>query len=219
MSSTKFLRVGALCLIAAATLAACGSSDAPTADSLTQGMTTYLAQRGNLCLDKRTWPVDVTPDEMTNHERNANQMPVFEKLGLVTSSDAVVALKTEEKIETVTVKRYVLTDEGKKYYVANVPLSRMENHLAKEPAGDFCVGKLSLDRVASWTAPSTDDKGQKQIIVSYTYTIAPAPWMKTAEARGILPVVANVIDHAGQSELQESFVLTPTGWRSVDVAS
>jgi hypothetical protein len=218
MSSIKFSCAGALCLVAIASLAACSKSDVPTADTFTAGMNTYLAQRGNLCLDKRQWPIDVTPEEMANHERNANQMPVFEKLGLVTSSDAVATYKTEEKSETVTVKRYVLTDEGKKYYIADVPLSSLENHPQKEPAGDFCAGKLSLDKVVSWTPPTTNDKGQKQTVVSYTYHIDPAPWMKTAEARGILPVVANIIDMAGKAQLEENFVLMPDGWRSVDVA-
>ena len=47
----------------------------------TRAMNTYLEKRGDLCLAKSSWPIDVTQHEIDIGARNAVQMPVLERLG------------------------------------------------------------------------------------------------------------------------------------------
>jgi hypothetical protein len=210
----KVIVTGLLLAATAAGLAGCQNPQAANAHNFGAGMRTYLAERGRLCLAKRDWPVDVTPAEFSAHGRNAIQMPVLAHLGLASVADTVVTLTTEERSETVTVKRYALTDQGKQFYVARVMHADPTGALVTE--GDLCAGTLSLDKVVHWDDSRQVD-GRTLATVSYTYRVDAAPWMKDELARGAFPVIARLIDGAGKNELKEDFVLTPQGWRSVDL--
>lgn len=210
----KVIVTGLLLAGAAAGLAGCQDSQTASAHNFEQGMRTYLAERGRLCLAKHDWPVDVTPAEFSAHGRNAIQMPVLAHLGLARVADTVVTLTAEDRSETVTVKRYALTDQGKKFYVERVMHADPTGALVTE--GDLCAGTLALDRVVGWSAPRQVE-GRTLATVSYTYRIEAAPWMSDELARGAFPVVARLIDGAGKNELKEDFTLTPRGWRSVDL--
>src|ERR1700692_3052234 len=109
--------IAALSLLSLIALAGCSSSKEPNAQDLTVGMNHYLESQGNLCLAKNTWPIDVTQREMDAGGRNALQMPVLEKLGLVSSSVATIEVKDEDRSANIKVKRYELTETGKKYYL------------------------------------------------------------------------------------------------------
>jgi hypothetical protein len=194
-------------------LAACAKPNEATAENFTAAMNTYLAQRGELCVGKSQWPIDVNEREIRSNARNAVQMPVLEKLGLVAMSVAEVDLKDDEGVShLVKVRRYALTDEGRKYYVAR----GREQAGGKAPPSDFCAAKLSLDKVVGWTAPVNPQAGG-QMVVSYTYRAEPAPWMQDPEAQRVFPVVANVLRGAGSAQLTETFRQTDAGWVAADM--
>jgi hypothetical protein len=57
---------------------------------------------------------------------------------------------------------------------------------------DFCVARLTLDKVVRWTPPE-QVHGQLQTMVRYTYNIKPAKWLADPEARRVFPVVDRII--------------------------
>ena len=81
-----------------AALAGCGPKP-PEADlqNLTAAMNAYLAKKGDLCLGKTRWPIDVPQREAGTRARNALQMPVLERLGLVSASKATIKDDKEQE--------------------------------------------------------------------------------------------------------------------------
>ncbi|HEY6475163.1 MAG TPA: hypothetical protein VI456_01195 [Polyangia bacterium] len=194
-------------LILSSALAGCGDRRAPTAANFARGLNDYLRVRGDLCLGlgKDQWPIDVWPASPAAHDRNALQMPVLEKLGLVSSSDAVAETTTEMGTRRTAVRRYQLTEAGRAFY-------RQRPGLAGTPGvSDFCVAKLTLDQVASWQLTERGN-GAKGALVHYTYRVDPAPWTANPDARRVFPMVDRVIRGAGSAELEEGFTLTADGW-------
>lgn len=189
-------------------LAACGTSDprAPTRLNFKSALRETLATRGEICLAMFDWPIDLTPAEAGANARHAVQLPVFEKLGLATST-VVEVPKTEENPQGV-VKRYALTDEGRKYYKPHPYTSRNGTEHAK----DFCVARISVEQVTGWQL-DTHDAEHPSAVVTYTYHVDPAPWMRDAEAQRVLPMVARVIDGAGgRLQMRQGFTLGEHGW-------
>ncbi|KAI1698964.1 hypothetical protein Ddc_18819 [Ditylenchus destructor] len=107
----------------AVSLTGCTRSTEPSADQLAAGMKDYLAKRGDLCLAKTDWPIDLTQHEIDSGARNALQLPV---------------------------RRYALTDDGKHFFIMR---EQARPDGGKAMRGDFCAAKLSLDKVqaAPWT--------------------------------------------------------------------
>ncbi|WP_296002652.1 hypothetical protein [Rugamonas sp.] len=208
-------------LAALAALSGCGSAQDLNQANMSKAMQTYLAQRGELCLAKSNWPIDVAAAETGTGSRNGVQMPVLEKLGLVSAGDAVAERKDDDgNVTKVPVRRYQLTAEGKKYYLARPPHKHeVDNRYAAAPY-DFCAAKITLDKVVGWekVAPQpTGAQGPAEAVVTYTYQVQPAPWSVDANVGRVFPMLANVLKGAGVMQLKESFVLTPTGWEAKDL--
>jgi hypothetical protein len=182
-------------------------------------MQTYLARRGDLCLAKSSWPIDVTSAETGTGSRNGVQMPVLEKLGLVSASDAMGERKDDDgNVTKVPVRRYQLTDEGKKYYLARAPHRReTENRFAAAPF-DFCAARLSLDHVVGWETPKHPGATAPSVaVVTYTYQVTPAPWARDDNVGRAFPMVDTILKGAGVLQLKEAFVLTDAGWEAKDL--
>jgi len=216
--------VGVLALAAA--LSGCGHPAEPTAADIHSAMTAYLAQRGDLCLAKGQWPIDVTEREIRAGARNAVQMPVLEKLGLVTMGIAEVDAQDDDGVSHhMKVRRYALTDAGKKSYVVRALRGADGKTLSQ---GDFCAAKLSLDKIVGWTkdtslavvageAAASAPSDVRQMVVTYTYHVTPAPWATDADAQKVFPVVAGVIRGDGVAQLNETVRLTDHGWVAVEL--
>src|SRR5471032_2446465 len=128
----------ALALVAA--LAGCGHPTEPSATDIGAALTAYLAQRGDLCLAKSQWPIDVTEREIRTGARNAVQMPVLEKLGLVTMGVAEAdAMDDDGVAHHMKVRRYALTDAGRKSWIVRTVHGANGKTLAQ---GDFCAARL-----------------------------------------------------------------------------
>jgi hypothetical protein len=193
----------ALGAIALAMLGACTQpSSEANAQNLTAAMNTYLAQRGDLCLGKDKWPVDVPAREVGTRARNAVQMPVLEHVGLVTATTANVEANGDTPATTVT--RYMLTDEGKKYFIAH-EMPGQDAH------SDFCAAHLTLDKVVGWEAQK-DSKDPSEVVVTYTYKIDAAPWTGDADVQKAFPMVDRVVRGAGTMQLKQNFKHTESGW-------
>jgi len=210
----KNIAVAALLVV---TLSACASKTEPSQANFARGLNAYLEKRGDLCLGKFDWPIDVTQHESEVGSRNALQMPVLEKLGLASSSEATIEVKSDDEVpvtSTVKARRYQLTDAGRKYYVTREFVSQIGGNAVHQ--GDFCAARLSLDKVVGWELSKSPDDHQLAA-VSYTYKIDPAPWMQNADAQKAFPVVAHMIQSAGTAQLRETFKLTDKGWIAQDL--
>jgi hypothetical protein len=198
-------------------LGACSKKSDANLENMTAGMHAYLAKRGDLCLAKSNWPIDVTQREFDAGARNAVQMPVLEKIGLVKSSEALTALKDADtgSSASIKVKRYDLTDAGRKYYLTREMRGQAADGHGKAQ-GDFCVAKLSLDKVVGWEAGSAG-QGVNEAVVTYTYKVDAAPWTGDPEVQKVLPMVARIVRGAGFEQLKETFRKTDQGWVAVDL--
>ncbi|MGO4380776.1 hypothetical protein [Pseudoduganella sp. RAF53_2] len=206
-------------IAALATLAGCSNDKALNQVNIDKAMQTYLAQRGDLCLAKSSWPIDVTEAESGTGSRNGVQMPVLEKIGLVSSSGAMGERKDDDgNVTQVPVRRYALTEEGKKYYLARAPHKHeVESRYATAPH-DFCAVKLTLDHVVGWEMPKRPDGSSGgEAVVTYTYQVKPAAWAMNEDVRRVFPMVDNIIRGAGTMQLKESLVLTEAGWEARDL--
>jgi hypothetical protein len=132
-------------------------------------------------------------------------MPVLERLGLVTGTDAVAEIATEDGPVKTDVRRYTLTPEGLRYYLPR------DTRPGKPASYDFCAAKVTLDKVVGWDAPTTQMVGA-HTTVEYTYRAEPAAWTNDPEAMRVFPMVARVLHGAGSDRLKEGFTLTNKGW-------
>ena len=201
-------------LIALASLTACHDPQAqlPTRANFTAALDDYLAQRGNLCLAKYDWPIAVTEADRRAHSPDAQQMPLLESLGLASSRDASVTRRGADGVAaTLPAREYALTPAGQKYYLhVPVVVATPTEHVT-HPA-DFCVARLTLDRLFGWEPPQTI-AGRTVTSVLFSYRIVdPAPWMGTPEARRAFPMAIRSIDNAGVLQLRLGVHLTPDGW-------
>jgi hypothetical protein len=210
----KIQRYRAALMVATAlwALAGCGKPDAkaPSRENFEAGLRTFLADgHDQLCLAMYDWPIDLSEAEAGANARHAVQLPVFEKLGLAKST--VLSVPRSAENPDGAIKRYELTDEGRKYYRSHAYTSR--NGVAHE--NDFCVAQISLAKVESWQL-DTRDPQRSVATVSYTYRIEPAPWLQDADARRVLPMVAKVIRGAnGGLQMRQGFALGDKGWVAV----
>ena len=203
------LLIASTLALAATLLAGCSGPDAkaPSREAFETGLRSFLADgHDELCLGMYDWPIDLTEAEAGAGGRHAVQLPVFEKLGLARST--VVPVPRSAENPDGAIKRYALTEEGRKYFKAHAYKGRDG---AVHP-NDFCVARISLDHVDSWQL----DAQHQAATVSYTYRIEPAPWMQDTEAQRVLPMVAKVIKGAGGGlQMHQGFALGQQGWTAV----
>jgi hypothetical protein len=199
-------------------LGGCGKKTDAVQANFEDGMRTYLDRRGDLCLSKSSWPIDVTPHDAATGTRDALQMPVFERLGLVRGADATVDVTQDDGSIPVQVKRYELTEAGLREYRSHeIGVNAAGQKVA---VGDFCVAKLMLAKVVRWeiAANATNASADRpRAVVSYTYEVAAEPWTRDPEIQRVLPAVARVISGARSAELKEAFTRTPDGWVADDL--
>jgi hypothetical protein len=206
MKNIRSLALVAVALAGLGGLAGCTRNDSPDTAALDAALHTYLAKRGDLCLAKNTWPIDLTQHEIDSGARNALQLPVLERLGLARSEVAEVDVNDEGTLHHMKVRRYALTDAGRKFYITRGDGAR---------GGDFCAARLSLDRIVGWELHGSG--AQRRAVVTYTYRVDAAPWTKDAEVQKVFPMVAGVIRGAGTAQLQETFARGDAGWIAVDL--
>jgi len=194
-------------LASLALLGGCDNEEARLAnrDNFTAATNDYLAQRGHVCLAKYAWPITVAAG---SHEADAQQMPVLEKLGLVSGKDVVVTANSAAA--AVPAREYALTDAGRKHYLQVPVVIRTTTETLTHPA-DFCAATLSLDRLIGWDPPQTRD-GRTATSLLFTYRIAPEPWAATPEVLQAFPLLARAIQREGTMQVRLGVHLTRRGW-------
>jgi len=212
MKTKYFITAGLMCFSSAAF---CTNPTDPDQTVLTTALEKYLDQQGNFCLGKFDWPIDVSESDFGMRTRDAIQMPVLEKLGLVVSTSASVTRKVDDAEQTVSVKRYALTDAGKKFYLDKETQTTTSDGVKVMHHGDFCAAKLSLNKIVRWDKPESLGE-YKETTVAYTYKIAAAKWTQDPEIQKAFPMLAYIVKGEGAVQLKQRFRLSGASWVAVN---
>ncbi len=209
MTSTLQTRVLTTVAVAVSFAVGAAQASAPAAPSqknLKPAVRKYLEEKGDFCLGKFEWPILVSEEDHKAGTSNALQMPVLEKLGLVTSAAAA---------NDPTIKAYSLTEAGKKYYLIKRTITVNSAGQKIGHPGDLCPAKLQLDKVVSWDEPNAVD-GTTQTTVKYTYKVAKAAdWAQDPDVRKVFPMIPKILDNAGSQQLMQLFAWSGRGWVAV----
>ena len=212
---TKFLSMAVLLCISATAMGAAPAQ--PNRKVLAAALDQHLQQYGDLCLGKFDWPIDVSDKDIAAGSRDAVQMPALEKMGLVlASTESMPGMEEGQAEAVVSVKRYALTDAGKKFYLNRETRSVTSGGKEVVHQGDFCAGKLSLNTLVRWDQPVPAGEG-RETTASYTYKFKAAHWTRDPEMRRVFPMVQRIIDGAGTMELKQRLRWTKNTWVGVNL--
>jgi hypothetical protein len=177
-------------------------TEQPSRLTLTHAVTHYLSDHGDLCVGKFTWPRIVTSQDVQARTNDAVQLPVLERLGLVTAAT----------VESGT--SYSLTEKGRRYYLQKKRVTLGAHDRSVEHDEDLCVARLSLDKVVNWSPPE-EVHGHLATVVHYTYHIKAAEWMADPEARQVFPVVDRIIRNEGNMLMSVNVRFEDGKWQPV----
>ena len=195
----------------------------PSQTQLVDAVKAFLADHGDLCMAKYTWPRDVTPGDEKSDPNDAVQLPVLERLGVVTSVEirapketAVSAVQTSTSVPpqpapVEVTKRYSLTEKGRKYYLQKKHTVIGRHDYVMEHDADFCVAHLTLDKVVKWSPPEPAHD-HLETVVRYTYHIKAADWMSDPEAQKVFPIVERIIRGDGSLMMSATVALQDGKW-------
>ncbi|HVX96597.1 MAG TPA: hypothetical protein VHK47_16900 [Polyangia bacterium] len=200
--------IAALLLSFVGAAAGCRTNAEKTREAFTRGMEAYLAKRGDLCVGRPSWPIDVADEDAASRGPDAVQLPILERLGVVTST--ALPARVGGAATPFGMRRYRLTVEGRKHYLeraTRTPLPPDAPDAASR--ADLCVARLGLARVERWELHAG---ATPTAVVSYTYTVEAPPWTSDAAFQRAFPAVARVLRGASTAQLVERFTQTPEGW-------
>lgn len=204
----------------ACALAGCAKPTDPSAKNFGAAISQYLDKKGELCLRLNKWPVDLSEADMRMLKSlptgEAAQMQALASIGLVTGVDAQVVpadnFGWNGPAQKMTVKRYTLTEAGKKYYREQEVTRIGIDGVGKGKQGDICYGKKALEKVVKWEGPMKFGDYQEANVI-YLYRIDKlADWARSREFAAAFPHAARLVEEAGKKEQQGAVKLTSLGW-------
>ena len=203
-------RLFILSLAAFFPLTACNDIKKPSSVNFTKAINRYLAKHGQACVFiGQTFPIDVPESEQKDQYGIAPEMAALEQAGLVHGSNtaAVVhgmldGLRGPTPLQPV--RRYELTDEGKKYFRQTPGIF--------EKNGEFCYGEKVVDAIVKWTEPMTTGPSS-QSEVTYTYKLVNlAAWAEQPGMQGAFPEIRTTVGGASKTDQIAGLQLTNKGW-------
>jgi hypothetical protein len=196
-------------LVALLALSGCSSEKKPNAANFTRAINQYLAGQGQECTYfAQTFPIDVSTSELKDQSGTPAQMAAFERAGLVRGSDTTAVIHGMMGALGPSVprpvRRYVLTDEGRKYFQVKPGI------LGQSSA--FCYGHEAVDSIVSWTKPELMGSAL-QSEVTYTYKIPDLSlWAKQADVRQVFGDIRTTVNGISKAHENVSLQLTNKGW-------
>lgn len=188
-------------------LAGCKNTSAPNAANFTKAINEYLAKYGEVCTAiGRQFPIDIP---MAQSDGMGSQLAVLEQAGLVHATDMTAVVhgildSLHGPTSPQPVKRYELTDEGKKYF------ETMPGTFGTTTG--FCYGQKRVDSIEKWTK-SEATGGYSQIEVTYTYKIANVPaWATRTEVQQAFPDIGAMVREQSKVPQIAGLELTNKGW-------
>lgn len=203
-------RLTILTLAAVLMLGGCSSEKKPNSANFTNAINRYLAKRGQECtFFAQKFPIDIPATELKDQSGTAPQMAALERAGLVRGSDTTAIIHGMMGALGASaprpVRRYELTDEGKKYF-------QMKPGVLGQSSA-FCYGQEQVDSIVKWDEPTTQD-GASVTEVTYSYKFQQlADWAKQPDVKQAFPAIKSTIEQMGANQVIEVH-LTNTGWEA-----
>jgi len=193
--------------------AAAADNTDPTRKALTTALKSFLAQRGDVCVAKYDWPIDVSARDVAAKTRDAVQMPAMEQQGLVKSSVGYVVYKTEgQPEEQVPTTRYELTELGRSFYKMRETVSHPHTGQNLAHHADLCAGHLDLDTIVQTNVPVGADGAMHTASVSYLYRFRSEAWVKNEQIRQVFPMLDMLIKGQGVRPMTQQFHFDGHAW-------
>jgi len=209
-------------LLGLVALAACSNKREANDENFGAAVGQYFETHGDTCLPYRfTWPTDVTENDLKNGHMGfmgvkIPQLKVLETVGLVTPYDTEVdgrdgVISPVPTGQKVKIKRYVLSDAGKKFH-RELKSDVAEPNGAKVVQGNLCYGRKVLDKIVRWTPMPGDSQ---KAFVTYLYKFDQlAEWAKEAQIQNAFPDVKKNIDAASVEPQTLVFAMAADGWET-----
>lgn len=204
----KVMPLAVLCVASSSAFA-----DAAPANrsNLGQALQAFLSERGEICLAKYDWPVDVSARDVAKRTRDALQLPVLESEGLVRSREGVVVWRTDGVEEPVPTRRYELTELGRQFYKIREFSTQLHGATVTHH-GDLCAGRLALDAITVITEPLAAADTSRTASASYRYRFTPEPWASKPQVRAVFPMIDTLIREQGRMEMSQGFHFDGRQW-------
>lgn len=165
-------------------LTACGSKEDASNGNFTSALNQYMAKYPELCIGYGGWRW--TPDGEK----------ALEKAGISAGKG--------------------LTEAGKKFYrkqgeVGRFMVGQVISMGDMEHNQFLCYGKVSLDKVMRWDAPTNNFTR-----VAFTYHVTDiADWAKDKDVQSGFPILKRMVEGDGTLELRVVAKLTSDGWQII----
>ena len=203
----RFLLISIAALLS---LTACSDIKKPGDANFTKAVNQYLAKHGHACVSiGQTFPIDVPVSEQKDQYGIAPEMAALEQAGLVHASNTTAVVHgmldgLRGPTPPQLVKRYDLTDEGKKYF-------RQASGIF-EKNGEFYYGEKVVDSIVKWTEPmSTGPYSESE--ATYTYKLVNlAAWAEQPGMQRTFPDIRTTIGGASKTDQIAGLQLTNKGW-------
>lgn len=213
----------ALAVASVLSLTACDSKAQANKEDISLAVANYLAQKGELCLDVTMWPMSISPSDLESKDAIPDtlvaKMEALKALGLTAEAPGGNDPNdTNPYKPDVVVKRYVLTDAGKKLYrEKEVTVKDYRSKTTKQVMeGDLCYAKKKLDKVITWTKPAKAGEWL-WVHVTYVYKVGTvAAWARNPKLSTAFPDIAENLRLAGKQQ-KVYLKLTGQGWDEYDI--
>ncbi len=191
-------------------LTACSNIKKPSDANYTKAINQYLAKHGEICTSiGHSFPIDIPDSQQNDLYGVGPELAVLEQAGLVDGSKTTTvvhgmldALRGSSPAQRV--KRYQLTQEGKKYF-------RQAPGVFGQ-IGSFCYGQKVVDSIVKWTEPMTIG-AYSQTEVTYTYKIANlASWAERPDVQRVFPDIRMMVSGTSKASQIAGLQLTNQGW-------
>jgi hypothetical protein len=190
-------------------LTGCSNIKKPSDANFTRAIDQYLTKHNDACSSiSQPFPVDVTMSQQKEQYGIGSQLAALEQAGLVHSMNTTAIVHGMlDALQGSTlpqpVKRYELTDEGKKYYRQTVSVFGQTS--------SFCYGQKAVDSIVKWTDPTTGESSQS--VVTYTYKIIGlASWAEQPDVQQAFSDLRQTVNGASKTNEMAGLQLTNKGW-------
>jgi hypothetical protein len=192
-------------------LAACNDAKKPSNANFTVAINQYLTKHGEACtVIGGQFPIDIPKSEQHDQSGTGSKLAALDQAGLLHASETTaVAHSMLDPLRGPTppqpVKRYDLTEEGKKYF-QQVPGT------FGQTGGGFCYGQKSVDSIVKWTEPITMG-AYSRTDITYAYKIVNlAIWAERSDVQQAFPDLRTTISGASKANQIAVLQLTDKGW-------
>lgn len=190
-------------------LAGCSNPKKPSNANFAKAIDQYLTKHDDACSSiSQTCPVDVTVPQQKERYGIGAQLAALEQAGLVHSTNTTAVVHGMlDALQGATppqpVKRYELTDDGKKYY-------RQTSGVFGQTS-NFCYGQKAVNSIVKWTEPTAGEGSQS--VVTYTYKITDlAPWAERPDVQQAFSDLRQTVNGASKTKEMAGLQLTNKGW-------